>query len=161
MTYLKPRTRDFIPIESPQQAFKHLASNLKTRKDRIALDVLIETVNTLHNHDHFAKLFLYLFENALLAYGDSVQANEKIKDILALSLPQLTQRVTDAYNDLQTLKTCDENLISTDHLNPGGEENFKMMSEDDKNKIINGVSFDIVAKKMTELINKALNVRFE
>jgi len=159
MTYLKPRTRSFVPIETPQQAFKHLASNLKTRKDRIALDVLIETVNTLHNHDHFAKLFMYLFENALLAYGDTVQANEKIKEILALSLHQMNQRVVDAYSDLQTLKTCDENLISTDPLNPGGEENFEMMSEKDKEKIIKGVDFNIVAKKMEELINKALNVR--
>ena len=159
MTYRKPRTTDFIPIETPQQAFKHLASNLRTRKDRIALDILIDTVNTLHNHDHFAKLFMFLFENGILAYGDSVQANERIKDILSLSLHQMTQRVTDAYNDLQTLKTCDENLISTDHLNPGGEENFNLMSAKDKKKIKEGVDFNIVGKKMEELINKALDVR--
>ena len=159
MTYLKPRTRGFIPIETPQQAFKHLASNLKTRKDRIALDILIETVNTLHNHNHFAKLYLYLFENALLAYGDSVQANEKIRDVLDLSLHQLTQKVVDAYSDLQTLKTCDENLISTDPLNKGGEENFDLMSDKDKNKIIKEVDYNLVGKKMEQLINKALDVR--
>jgi hypothetical protein len=145
-------------IETPEQALKHLASNLKTRRDRVALDIIVDFMNRKINHDHFAKLFVYLFTNGLLTYRSSYEASQKITKILEHDLETMIDKVEEAYDDIQTLKTFDENLISTDFLNPGGEENIKVMHPKDKAKIKNGVDRDIINKKLTELINKALNV---
>ena len=145
-------------IKGPQQALKHLAQQAKTRKDKIALDIIIDSFNSLIEHEHFAKLYLHLFAHGILAYGDTRHTHELIIDILKQDTHTLTKKVVEAYNDIQVLKVCDENLISTDHLNPGGEENFALMSDEDKNKIIKGVDFDVIAEKMKQLINSSRNV---
>lgn len=143
-------------LKTPVQALQYLAQRLKTRKDRVALDIVINHINAISGPDHFAKLYLYLFENGLLAYGSTYEAARRIEDVLALDVETLTRKVQAAYNDVLTLKTFEENFVSTEHLNPDGTENIEKMNQADVKKIVFGLPFETVNAKMIELINSAM-----
>jgi hypothetical protein len=140
-----------------EKEIKHLASICKSRRDKIALAEVIAHINLLSNHEQFAKLYLYLFENGLNAYGSTKETHDRIKRILAHDLVTLHDNIHSAYEDVFRARKFTENMIEMDHTERESLKNIEMMSENDKKQIINPpIDKNVLNSRLKDLINDCL-----